>query len=106
MLELPRPTEPEVLYKTMRVDLYGQTPEGPKLVEVNVDPIGPPASTLEGFGVHIALHPTVWNGVEFVVEGEPPADARLLPWLAEWIDIDDRRYVEGADFQGVIHCLS
>ena len=103
MLELPRENEPELLYRIMRADIIGTTPDGPQITEVNVDVIEPPSAGLEGFGIPIALRPAVWNGLEFVVDGEPPADDVLLRWIAEWVDVDDQRYVASETFQGVIH---
>jgi hypothetical protein len=103
MLELPRPSEPELLHRIYRVDILGQAPDGSKAIEVNVDQLSPRRASLEGFGIPVSLHPAVWNGLEFEVDGDPPPEAGLLAWIAKWIDIDDERYDEGADFQGVIH---
>jgi hypothetical protein len=106
MLDVPRPEEPELLYRIWRMDIMGQTPDGPKAIEVNVENLIPAASSLDGFGMPITLCPAAWNGLEFVVDGEPPVQAAMLTWIAKWVDIDDERYVAGANFQWVIHnCL-
>jgi hypothetical protein len=106
MLEMPRPDEPEILYRIWRMDIMGQTADGPKAIEVNVDQLRPASGLLNGFGVPIGFHPAVWNGLEFLVEGELPLGHTVLTWIAKWLDINDERYVEDADFQGVIHnCL-
>lgn len=105
MLEVPSENEPELLYRIMRADILGTTPDGPQITEVNVDVIEPPSADLVGFGIPIALRPAVWNGLEFVVAGEPPADDLLLGWIAEWVDVDDKRYVASETFQGVIHSV-
>jgi hypothetical protein len=106
MLELPRPEEPELVYRIYRMDIIGQTTGGPKLIEINVDRVSPVVTSLEGFGIPIGLQPATWNGLEFVVDGGLPAESGLLPWIAKWLDVDDERYQEHADFQYVIHsCL-
>lgn len=103
MLDVPLPGEPELLYRIMRMDIMGQDANGPRAIEVNVNELMPAGNRLDGFRIPITLHAAVWNGLEFVIDGPPPDEARLLPWIAKWVDIDDRRYVEGADFQSVIH---
>jgi hypothetical protein len=105
MLEVPNETEPQLLYRIMRADIIGTTTEGPQITEVNVDVLDPPKGDLAGFGIPITLRPAVWNGLELVVDGEPPADDVLLRWIAEWVDVDDQRYVASETFQGVVHSV-
>jgi hypothetical protein len=106
MLEVPVRGESELLYRVYRPDIMGKTGKGPTIIEVNVEPLVPQTTNLDGFGIPIVLLPAVWNGIEFVVDGPLPFEAKLLPWIAKWIDIDDQRYVEGQAFQSVIHnCL-
>lgn len=105
MLDIPSRGEPELLYRIYRMDIMGQSTDGPKAIEVNVDPMEL-AVSLEGFGVPTGIGPLVWNGIELRVEGIPPAEVDLHAWIAKWVDVDDQRCVEGADFQSVIHnCL-
>jgi len=103
MLEIPRATEPELVYRIYRMDIMAKTPEGPKAIEVNVDPIEPRVKALTGFGVPISLSPVVWNGIEFAVTGRPPLERDLLLWASGWLDIEDKRQKPNEDFQSVIH---
>jgi hypothetical protein len=106
MLEVPLQGESELLYRVYRADIMAKTAKGPTILEANVEPMVPQTTNLDGFGIPVVLLPAVWNGIEFVVDGPLPSEAKLLPWIAKWIDIDDQRYVEGQAFQSVIHnCL-
>ena len=55
-------------------------------------------------GLTVTVRPFVWNGCEFTLDKKP--DIAYDNWAKKWIDIDDKKHVEGQGFQNVIHSVT
>src|SRR5262249_55432944 len=95
-------TEPEQLFKLIRVDVIGMHAGKHVIREVVLGP-APMPDALLGFSWPISLFPTAWHGLELEVAAQHTPEGELLAWTEKWLDPSDRRPEDEHGLQGVIH---
>jgi len=106
LLELPSLKHPEYCYRLYRADIMGKRAGEPGVLEVNVTAKDVTAWQ-EVLPQHVSIAaPVVWNGIEFRVTDAKPSEAELVAWTERWLDVPDSQYVEGQQFQQVVHSVT
>ena len=53
--------------------------------------------------LEVTLHPFVWNGLEFRLDGDLADEAALLAWMDKWMDIPERRPKDENRLSQIVH---
>jgi hypothetical protein len=51
----------------------------------------------------VTLHPFVWNGLEFRLDGDLADDARLVAWMDRWMDIGEKKPRDENHLSEIVH---
>jgi len=54
-------------------------------------------------GLDVTLHPFVWNGLEFRLDGDLADEAGLLAWMDKWMDIPERKPKDENRLSQIVH---
>jgi hypothetical protein len=54
-------------------------------------------------GLDVTLHPFVWNGLEFRLDGDLADEAGLLAWMDKWMDVPERKPKDENRLSQIVH---
>jgi hypothetical protein len=73
-------------------------------IEVNIAAAGGFPRVRENWqGLGVTLHPFVWNGLEFRLDGDLADEAGLLAWMDKWMDIPERKPKDENRLSQIVH---
>ena len=91
-------------YRYYTVDIFCRDGEKAGPVEVNLKAAESFEPINENWqGLDVTLHPFVWNGLEFRVDGDLSDDATLVRWMMKWMDIEDKKTKDENLLSGIVH---
>jgi hypothetical protein len=91
-------------YRHYTLDIFCRRGDKSGPIEVNLtaaDAFDPVSERWQGLGV--ALHPFVWNGLEFRIDGDLADDAALVAWMDRWMDIGDKKPKDANGLSEIVH---
>src|SRR5262249_2145724 len=83
---------PRKPYRYYTLDIFCRRGEKSCPIEVNLAAANAMTPVRENWqGLDVTLHPFVWNGLEFRLDGDLADDARLVAWMDKWMDIAEKK---------------
>jgi hypothetical protein len=100
-------TTKEKLRKTSRyyiLDIFCRRGDQSGPIEVNLAAAAAFRPVSESWqGLDVTLHPFVWNGLEFRLDGDLADEAGLLAWMNKWMDIPERKPKDENRLAQIVH---
>ena len=91
-------------YRYYTLDIFCRRGEKTCPVEVNLASADAMAPVRENWqGLDVTLHPFVWNGLEFRLDGDFADDAALVAWMDKWMDIAEKKPKDGNRLSQIVH---
>lgn|SRR5690242_17469402 len=79
-------------YRYYTLDIFCKRADKSGPIEVNLASADAMTPVRENWqGLDVTLHPFVWNGLEFRLDGDLADDARLVAWMDKWMDIAEKK---------------
>ena len=79
-------------YRYYTLDIFCRRGEKSCPIEVNLASAKAMTPVRENWqGLDVTLHPFVWNGLEFRLDGDLTNDAPLVAWMEKWMDIAEKK---------------
>lgn len=91
-------------YRHYALDILCRRGDQSSPIEVNLaaagafDPVSERWQRLD-----VTLHPFVWNGLEFRLDGDLADDAALVAWMDRWMDIGDSKPKDESGLAEIVH---
>jgi hypothetical protein len=91
-------------YRYYTLDIFCKRAEKSHPIEVNLASANAMAPVRENWqGLDVTLHPFVWNGLEFRLDGDLADDARLVAWMDKWMDVAEKKPKDRNRFSQIAH---
>lgn len=91
-------------YRYYTLDIFCRRGDKSGPIEVNIAAASAFAPVRESWqGLDVTLHPFVWNGLEFRLDGELADDAGLIAWMDKWMDIADKKPKDENRLSQIVH---
>ena len=91
-------------YRHYTLDIFCRRGDKSEPVEVNLASASAFDSVSETWqGLEVTLHPFVWNGLEFRLDGNLADDARLLAWMDRWMDVAESKPRNENQLSEIVH---
>jgi hypothetical protein len=91
-------------YRYYTLDIFCRRGDKSGPIEVNIAAASPfPPIREDWQGLDVTLHPFVWNGLEFRLDGDLADDARLVAWMGKWMDIAEKKPKDANRLSQIAH---
>lgn len=91
-------------YRYYTLDIFCRRGDKSGPIEVNVAAASAFPQVRENWqGLDVTLHPFVWNGLEFRLDGDLADDAALVAWMDRWMDIGDKKPKDANGLSEIVH---
>jgi hypothetical protein len=91
-------------YRYYTLDIFCRRGEKSCPIEVNLASANAMTPVRENWqGLDVTLHPFVWNGLEFRLDGDLADDARLVAWMGKWMDIAEKKPKDANRLSQIAH---
>jgi hypothetical protein len=91
-------------YRYYTLDIFCRRGEKTSPIEVNLAAADAMTPVRENWqGLDVTLHPFVWNGLEFRLDGDLADDARLVAWMEKWMDIAEKKPKDADRLSQIAH---
>jgi hypothetical protein len=91
-------------YRYYTLDIFCRRGDKSGPIEVNIAAASAFPRVRENWqGLDVTLHPFVWNGLEFRLDGDLADEARLLAWMDKWMDLPERKPKDENRLSQIVH---
>jgi hypothetical protein len=91
-------------YRYYTLDIFCRRGDKSGPIEVNLAAAGAFRPVSENWrGLDVTLHPFVWNGLEFRLDGDLADEAGLLAWMDRWMDIAEKKPKDENRLSQIVH---
>jgi hypothetical protein len=91
-------------YRYYTLDIFWRRGDQSGPIEVNIATASAFPRVREDWqGLDVTLHPFVWNGLEFRLDGDLADEAGLLAWMDKWMDIPERKPKDENHLSQIVH---
>jgi len=91
-------------YRYYTLDIFCRRGDKSGPIEVNLAAASAFPRARENWqGLEVTLHPFVWNGIEFRLDGNLADEAALLAWMERWMDIPETKPKDENRLSQIVH---
>ena len=91
-------------YRYYTLDIFCRRGDKSGPIEVNLTAASGFDPVSESWkGLDVTLHPFVWNGLEFRLDGDLADDAALVVWMDRWMDTGEKKPKDENHLSEIVH---
>src|SRR4051794_34280994 len=91
-------------YRYYTLDIFCRRGDKSGPIEVNLAAASAfPRASENWQGLEVTLHPFVWNGLEFRLDGDLADEAALLAWMDRWMDVPETKPKDENRLSQIVH---